>query len=78
MIIWWLFLCRLEMMLYKLEIVDYYRRLQRDKDRLGFVGFVYGVFVFVVFSKEDVNEVFLFVNYIFYKFCDNFFELRVV
>jgi len=45
------------MMLYKLEITDHLKGLQRDKDRLGPVGPVYGVPTPIVLSQKDAVEV---------------------
>ena len=45
-------------MLYKLEIVDHHRRLQRDKDRLGPVASIHGTPIPVVLTKDDAVEVF--------------------
>ena len=66
------------MMLYKLEIIDHQRRLQRDKERLGPAVSVNGIPIPVVLSKEDAVEVFsLDINILFFfglwfvRFLDN-------
>lgn len=51
-------LCRFEMMLYKLELLDHLRRLQREKERPGLFLFEHGIPVPVVISKEEGVEVF--------------------